>query len=234
MLLGTVLMRVSLCMSIKIYSTFFASNYSEWILFVYGIAAMHCACFLFFFIFEAQKSIVCSFVCIFADTTASEECTTCSANRKNNPTEDCIVFANKQDQDFYQNEFLSYTYEPCNDPEQIIKAYNPTLECIPLKGNKPLLTNETCTAGQYKHYHWTIQDYDVINDNAGSSIEFELTPCHGRPELYIKPQILYAGIPMFVLHVFIFHSINNHTSQQNIEHSHKTKTHTLSGQVSTF
>lgn len=106
------------------------------------------------------------------------------------------MFANNQDQDFYQNEFLSYSYEPCNDPEQIIKAQNPSLECIPLIGNKPLLTNETCSAGQYKHYHWTIQDYDVINDNAGSSIEFELTPCHGRPELYIKPQILYAGIPM--------------------------------------
>jgi len=106
------------------------------------------------------------------------------------------VFANKQDKDFYENEFFSYSYKPCDDPEEIIKTVNPTLECIPLDGNKPLLTNQTCSPGQYKHYHWTVQDFDVINDNAGSSIEFELTPCHGHPEIYIKPQILYAGIPM--------------------------------------
>ena len=137
------------------------------------------------------------FVC--SDMTVSQNCARCSTNRKLKPKEDCIVFANNQNQDFYQNEFLEYSYEPCNDPEEIIIAANPDLQCIPLNGNKPLLRNETCEAGDYKHYHWTIQDYDVINDNAGSSIEFELTPCHGRPELYIKPQILYAGIPMFVL-----------------------------------
>ena len=222
-------MRASLCMSIKIYYAFLVSNYFQWIFFVYYILTIYCArCLLF---------LTVKIYCMFADTTSAGECATCSKNRKTNPNQDCIVFANNQDQDFYQNEFLSYSYEPCNDPEQIIKAENPSLECIPLIGNKPLLTNETCSAGQYKHYHWTIQDYDVINDNAGSSIEFELTPCHGRPELYIKPQILYAGIPMLVfcvLHTFILHLINNHTSQQNIEHSYKTKTSTLSRQVSAF
>ena len=148
--------------------------------------------------FLNHENLLNTSVFMLTDTTVSKSCSTCSKNRKTNPNEDCIVFANKQDKDFYENEFFSYSYKPCDDPEEIIRTVNPTLECIPLEGNKPLLTNQTCSPGQYKHYHWTVQDFDVINDNAGSSIEFELTPCHGHPEIYIKPQILYAGIPMFV------------------------------------
>jgi len=126
----------------------------------------------------------------------SDKCETCSSKRKLNPKQDCIDFANEQDADFYQGEFLNYNYGPCNDPEEIVASVNPNITCIPLTGNKPLLKDQECEAGEYKHYHWTIQDYDVINDNEGSSIEFALTPCHGHPEIYIKPQILYAGIPM--------------------------------------
>lgn len=134
--------------------------------------------------------------CALIDFAFSKNCEKCSEGRKLNPKQDCITFANDQDADFYQGDFLNYNYGPCNDPEEIIASVNPNITCIPLTGNKPLLKDQECEAGEYKHYHWTIQDYDVINDNDGSSIEFALTPCHGHPEIYIKPQILYAGIPM--------------------------------------
>jgi len=151
---------------------------------------------------------------------AHNNCKDCSPTRKTewnaDPSQlkDCILWANEQSEDFYQHEFLEYKYDPCHDPEEIMHSAGfDAKNCIPLNTptqNEPLLKDQKCTAGTYKHYHWTIQDYDVINHNAGSSIEFSLIPCHGKPEIFIKPQILYAGIPMCQL----FETNSTHQSAQ--------------------
>ena len=51
----------------------------------------------------------------------------------------------------------------------------------------------TVPPGSYAHYHWTIQDYSLINHEAGGRITFLLTPCTGSPALFVKPAVLADG-----------------------------------------
>ena len=44
--------------------------------------------------------------------------------------------------------------------------------------------------GEYQHYHWTLDNYMLMNDPTGGYVTFHLLPCNGMPNIFAKPAIL--------------------------------------------
>jgi hypothetical protein len=66
--------------------------------------------------------------------------------------------------------------------------------------------------GSYAHYHWTIQDYSLINHAKGGRLTFLLTPCAGAPAMFVKPAILGDGKRMNQLFEADANDPTNHLS----------------------
>ena len=56
--------------------------------------------------------------------------------------------------------------------------------------------NGTVAAGKYMHYHWTLTNYSLINDEEGGKVTFLLVPCRGKAQIFAKPAILGDGKKM--------------------------------------
>eukprot|EP00591_Stephanopyxis_turris_P010522 CAMPEP_0195527804 /NCGR_PEP_ID=MMETSP0794_2-20130614/29733_1 /TAXON_ID=515487 /ORGANISM="Stephanopyxis turris, Strain CCMP 815" /LENGTH=700 /DNA_ID=CAMNT_0040658805 /DNA_START=128 /DNA_END=2230 /DNA_ORIENTATION=+ len=90
-------------------------------------------------------------------------------------------------------DYVQFRYGACQDQLNIVPDH---LECRPFETDNFTYPHETLKAGEYKHYHWTLTTYALINDAAGASITFEVVPEYGYPQMYTKAQILYGGMPM--------------------------------------
>jgi hypothetical protein len=59
-----------------------------------------------------------------------------------------------------------------------------------------IISNGTLQEGEYKHYHWTLTNYSLINDPKGGKVTFLLVPCRGKAQIFAKPAILGDGKQM--------------------------------------
>ena len=69
-------------------------------------------------------------------------------------------------------------------------------KCTELRTGVKDAQNATVGAGQYKHYHWVVDDYNLVKGAGGGRVSFVLTPCRGRAHLFVKPAVLRNGRAM--------------------------------------
>jgi hypothetical protein len=70
------------------------------------------------------------------------------------------------------------------------------VECIPLEGLWDS-SEQPVAAGEYRHFHYVLTDPSALHNLEGADVTFRLMPCHGRAELFVKPQILWRGKHMW-------------------------------------
>lgn len=68
--------------------------------------------------------------------------------------------------------------------------------CTELRTGVLAAQNATVAAGEYKHYHWVVDDYALVKSAGGGRVSFVLTPCRGRSHLFVKPAVLRNGRAM--------------------------------------
>lgn len=62
-------------------------------------------------------------------------------------------------------------------------------------GNNNIL-HETVRGGEYKFYHFTLDNFQEVNKPGGVKIRVEAAPCHGSVQLFVKPGLNFNGEPM--------------------------------------
>ena len=50
--------------------------------------------------------------------------------------------------------------------------------------------------GEWKFFHFSMNDFKAVNRKDGSKIRIAASPCHGSVELYVKPGLNFNGEPM--------------------------------------
>lgn len=90
-------------------------------------------------------------------------------------------------------DYVQFKYTACGDQLNIVPDH---ITCNPFSTDNFTYPNETLAPGEYRHYHWTLTTYSLINHEAGASITFEVVPEYGYPQMFTKAQILYGGLPM--------------------------------------
>lgn len=90
-------------------------------------------------------------------------------------------------------DYVKFKYYACFDQLNIVPD---DIECNAFETDNFTFYNQTVKAGEYKHYHWTLTTYSLINHEKGASITFEVVPEVGYPQMFTKAQILYGGLPM--------------------------------------
>jgi hypothetical protein len=90
-------------------------------------------------------------------------------------------------------DYVQFKYRACYDQLNIVPDH---VECNAFETDNFTFPNETLKAGEYKHYHWTLTTYALINHEDGAQITFEVVPEYGYPQMFTKAQILYGGMPM--------------------------------------
>jgi len=87
-------------------------------------------------------------------------------------------------------------FKACEDPTNQLEAMGVQKECIKLEGSYHLLEQQIVREGEYKFYHWTLDDFSLVNTDEGGTVTFTMSPCNGVPQVFVKPALLYQGNAM--------------------------------------
>ena len=58
------------------------------------------------------------------------------------------------------------------------------------------IIHDTVRGGEYKFYHFTLDNFEDVNRAGGVKIRVEAAPCHGSVQLFVKPGLNFNGEPM--------------------------------------